>query len=1149
MSRPTSPSARAVPLLVVGLALGLVSIGRAQPPAPDAPSVEPDAARRRVIEELRERARRVDALIAGTLESDVVASTLFDFDLADPALTGDRGERFLELLTGAEASAVAAPRRRRAPTPAARPVDPDPLRATVDDLVAAYERFFALPIVEREALLAAHRERRAALAVAAEGVVTRRAYLRSLRERRARLEAFVRGELDPTVDPRTLLHVDLSASGGLGLDETRLSRALGAEPPPPEEVEDPETLEGAALAAAIEREEHRLDAARLSFLRRPASDRAALVAEQDARREAHQRALAGAEEAEVPEEAPAETIDEVDRAQQQALEEARQARSRAARALAEERARLLGVRAELARVSERVAARWTGVEADRAEGVALVEAARAVIARPELDLERPRDASRVYDQVRDALAKRLVAIRDILRFAPELPEVASSVDAQGEVDWTPVTELVTETTARHAEVESEIDGFRDRALDALGADVAALHRARLDLLPVLAADQRDRLTGFGPEGVEQASQELEHLTLFWRLKGRSLTRRVAGLASDVTTSIPRMTLVAIELLLLVVAFVFWRRHADGWLRDLEGPDPSSRRNLHFGAEVRRAGWMGLVAYYVRRVRAPLEWLILIFALSRLLAFEQVPEMRYVWIVTLWPLFGAVAVRGVDAYAIRDRRARGRRDADAELRARSLRLIGRVVVLVGLLLSLTEAAVGAGTLYAWVGAACWLLPIVVGVILSRWWRERIVTELGRRQPPSRLERWVLHRTTGVRGVLALLLGGAWWFALGTGAWLARELSRFEITRRVLAALFLRGLQRQAEGDVAPRTTSDLAPEVRAALAPGAVTEKPLAAVADAHLAALVELLEAPAPAMTAVIGERGLGKSTFLGRVARAVSERDVITLRFDRADVSGRAALAVALQRDPGAGDDELSAALAEQDRPVILVDDAHRLFRPAVHGYDGLRGLLETARGVGASADWVVTFDSAGWQYADRALGIGDAFDRVVSLQRWTESDIAELLRSRASAADVVPDFGALGAQRRAAGDDDEQIEEGFYRLVWDHSQGNPAVALHCFTQSLVERDDKTLVRLFELPRPESLEPLPPPAHFLLRALVQLDVASLADLAEATSLSAPSVEDLVRRLEGLGLLAAEGPGLRITWPWYRTVRTVLRRRHLLIVE
>lgn len=94
-------------------------------------------------------------------------------------------------------------------------------------------------------------------------------------------------------------------------------------------------------------------------------------------------------------------------------------------------------------------------------------------------------------------------------------------------------------------------------------------------------------------------------------------------------------------------------------------------------------------------------------------------------------------------------------------------------------------------------------------------------------------------------------------------------------------------------------------------------------------------------------------------------------------------------------------------------------------------------------------------------------------------------------------------------------------------------------------------MVRLFAEPPAAELDDVGPTMHFVLRAVVQLEVARPDDLVACTQLPADDVADALRFASARGWIArvvGSDERYRVTWHWYRAITDMLRRQHLLAI-
>jgi hypothetical protein len=280
----------------------------------------------------------------------------------------------------------------------------------------------------------------------------------------------------------------------------------------------------------------------------------------------------------------------------------------------------------------------------------------------------------------------------------------------------------------------------------------------------------------------------------------------------------------------------------------------------------------------------------------------------------------------------------------ELRLQSLRLVGRVVVTFGLVLALTDLLVGRGTIYRWVLTLCWFAAIPVGRTLVRWWRSVIFERIATKRKKTPIEHWVETHQQGWASFVAATVGGAL-LAFNFLLHFARSwVGTFELSRRVLAYLFRREISKQAEKSGA-LSLDDLNPATYEQLGPESAATELVASAADEQREAIFERIRRPGGGVFAVVGARGMGKSTVVAQI-QAATRSTVVQCPF-----GGMEQFSAAYVKALGANADaslESVAATCDQRQDndtAILLDDAHRLILPMMGGLRAFDRVLALAR------------------------------------------------------------------------------------------------------------------------------------------------------------------------------------------------------------
>ncbi len=969
--------------------------------------------------------------------------------------------------------------------------------------------------------------------------------------------ALTQQTLDVAIAPPSLFDVPLDDERAINLEAARLAALLRdvdkngageARPSRTGEAGAPTDAALPAIGVALWRARLDLDRARFAFYSLSSERRRAVL-------DAHAKRQLDAKPPATASELHEQAADaERDRAKKAALE----AHSEAERLVSGEYARLLEVERAQAAFEKDLTARRQGI-ATRQEAT-LGWQRRAREAR-----DKKADVDRFYDDLRAELraARSLLgeALGEISAGTSTAPIVGTDALAElpPTIDATDARAARARVDETRARLDAEERRVREARASQLLGEIDSLNRERLAMLPFLSATKRDAVTGFGESGVDQAASEVRQLVLIVRYHRHATSDWLSSVFSRPAQSLRANaaggSLAIVEWLVALGLFVWFRRRVPIVL------ERGSQRAIADDRVERRAtpGVATRAFGFALDVHRPIEWLVLALVMSWLLptAAKGLLEVQLLTVMVQWILGGALVVDVVNAFAGRDHAhvAREREEDTAALRLKSLRLVGRVVVTFGLVLALGTKLVGEGTIYQWVLSTCWIASVPVALLLVRWWRETVFKRADRARKKSPFERWVLENQTGWKSFFAASAGVVYLFVRGAVRGVRGWVGRFGVTRRVLAYLFRRRLDKLS----AERTELETAPLPAAAfdaLGPDTPSASWITTDIDEQLDALAARLKNRKGGVIAVVGQRGQGKSALLRRLHAMFPDTVMASVPAAGADAL-RARLAVDLGVAPDASLDAVATALDSSERGrAILLDDVHRFIQPVMGGLARFDDLLAVASRHCARTTWILALDDVIWLFLQRARGARPLFDEVIRLVPWREEQIIELLNARTESVGVAPTFERLLDKLPPNADEIDKREAlelraaNYYRLLWDYATGNPGVALHMWRRSLgVDATGATHVRFFQAPDTADLERLPDPAIFVLRAVLQLAPAEPDEIARATMLSAADVADALRYAHARGYVKTDEGRYTVTWAWFRPIVIFLQRRHLLVLQ
>jgi hypothetical protein len=118
---------------------------------------------------------------------------------------------------------------------------------------------------------------------------------------------------------------------------------------------------------------------------------------------------------------------------------------------------------------------------------------------------------------------------------------------------------------------------------------------------------------------------------------------------------------------------------------------------------------------------------------------------------------------------------------------------------------------------------------------------------------------------------------------------------------------------------------------------------------------------------------------------------------------------------------------------------------------------------------------------------------------------------------------------------------------LLWDAADGNPAVALRLWADSLaITEDGKFVVHLPSPSETSEIEKLTPTQLLVLRVIAQSELIARNEIVESLRFSEANVGNAILVSLQQGWIEEVDSRYRLSWDWYRTITRVLVRRNFL---
>lgn len=888
-------------------------------------------------------------------------------------------------------------------------------------------------------------------------------------------------------------------------------------------------------------------------------------------------------------------------AEARAREERANADSQGELVIRDARVELEAVRAAQAGYRRALLDRRGALNARAKEYLVLTRRVRAGFAAPgSADFDALyRDTDRAYDElVRRGLRDAWTVLQGPA--PPPSPQPQSSAIASLRERWpVQVEELAVlrrQLEQNHDELATLAGGLLEDRVTRDHEQAGELALMRAQLLSHLSPDERGRVLGLGLDLRRPIATELTHLALRLGHGVRTRLRQARGGVSttDDWLALGELVWSVIEILLILLALRIASGRWDRWMTAIVA---SMGRSLQLGGG---ALFVARTAELARAFGPPL--LVAFAALSAyaLLADHRVPELDIGFVVVFTVAVARTQLRLVEALArsvgsrAAERRAQQQeldqlaaeagdepaapqvakvtRTAPADLEpvwqtlARSWRVGTRYALAVYLVLAMVAYGAERAVTHHVLSRAAWWGLVPLAVYLLHTWRRRIVFEYlarsgAREGVLGRLARRHAERFYGsvvVIPALAVLV------ASRTAGFVRRHLSNLDSTKRLLAWLFRRRVERHAQehGRVL-ETAHELPPALHEQFPqrPLDAADRPTKPPCLAELRQLFEdWKEDGSEGSVALVGASGMGKTTILGMLEAELGEpvlhAKLISKVSDPATLFGRLARLLELDGEPTSTAEMISLlhdSERRKERRVVLVDDCHNLFLRQVGGFDAWEAFTHIVNETSDQIFWVATFNDVAWDYLNNIAARMSYFRAIIRLKGWSDTDLRHLILSRMRRSKLRPSFTDLLVTRLEGVSVSSQVigtSHGYFRLLWDFTNGNPRDAAHFWLRSLVPEDDGRTVRvhLFAAPKVEDLQKLPDDIVFVLQAVVEHENLTANELARVTNMTLEFCRFALRYCRESGYLDRDSltGRTRISTHWQQTVIRFLKRQHLI---
>ena len=314
------------------------------------------------------------------------------------------------------------------------------------------------------------------------------------------------------------------------------------------------------------------------------------------------------------------------------------------------------------------------------------------------------------------------------------------------------------------------------------------------------------------------------------------------------------------------------------------------------------------------------------------------------------------------------------------------------------------------------------------------------------------------------------------------------------------------------------------------------------------------------AATAVVGERGSGKTTLINFAEEHYFKQDtVIKYDFSRLEYSETALLEVLKQIfniNEAKDFNDLKIKIENlKEKKVVIFENIQNVFLRVIDGFQGLEKLLLLMSQTNHQIFWMITCTIYSWHYLDKVLQISKYFHNVIQLGDLPEIQVKEIIlkRHRVSGFEIEytePEaiknnrkYRKISVQEKKQ----EYLQNLFFRDLNELSNGNISVAMLFWQRAIQEiRTDTLIVYPFLNLDFSFLYQLSYEELFTLAAFLQHEIRNVIQHAHIFHQNQTKSALMLNRLLNNGIIVQHPNGYHIHPFLYRAIVRTLKSKNII---
>jgi hypothetical protein len=303
----------------------------------------------------------------------------------------------------------------------------------------------------------------------------------------------------------------------------------------------------------------------------------------------------------------------------------------------------------------------------------------------------------------------------------------------------------------------------------------------------------------------------------------------------------------------------------------------------------------------------------------------------------------------------------------------------------------------------------------------------------------------------------------------------------------------------------------------------------------------------------ICGENGSGKTTLINQWKEQWEDSDILYIDVPAKTITVKDFYSL-LDQYLIAGAIEKTQDIQKLDADfkdtVIIIDNAHNLFLADEYGFEAYKALLDCINVRLNNIFWMVISNDRAANYLNYVFGSRRQFSYHLTLPKWSQQDIRQLIMARHTASRRKLSFNELLLSSIGSDDSAAAVaaETRCFNLLWDQSGGNPSVAMELWIEAASKVKNFGIeIGIPERPSVNAIKELNNDLLFVYASIVIHDNLTVAEAIAATNLPESIVIYAYKVGLDAGFLYGDGEGRdRISPLWQIQLISLLNKKNFL---